>query len=311
MGGALGNIINRLNTRPVFRDVLLAALGLLLAFFLFSVFLNIYTRHGDAQIVPDIIGKIANEELEDLLDDRSLRLYVADCTYIKGMAPLQVIEQDPPPLSKAKSGRKIYVTINAVEPPLTVFPDITDVSLHNAQMTLNNLGLDVAETVYVPDIAKDAVLYFEMDGQRIKPGASIHKGSKITLFVGDGKGNTEIKVPDLIGMQYTKALFTLRGSGLNVGQIFKDEDVYDATQGFVYKQSPAPDATGLVILNAGDAINLYIQKDPVFEDEILDTATTTDSVPAAPAANSAADTANKKPAAAPKNTENKDDDDFF
>ena len=74
--------------------------------------LDSYTRHGEAVVVPDVKGmnlRIAENEL----DKQSLKSIVIDSSYVKGIAPGAILEQNPAGGSKVKSGRTVYLTVNA------------------------------------------------------------------------------------------------------------------------------------------------------------------------------------------------------
>ena len=56
--------------------------------------LDNYTRHGEAVVVPDVKGmnlRIAENEL----DKQSLKSIVIDSSYVKGIAPGVILEQNP------------------------------------------------------------------------------------------------------------------------------------------------------------------------------------------------------------------------
>ena len=66
--------------------------------------LDSYTRHGEAVVVPDVKGmnlRIAENEL----DKQSLKSIVIDSSYVKGIAPGAILEQNPAGGSKVKVGQ--------------------------------------------------------------------------------------------------------------------------------------------------------------------------------------------------------------
>ena len=87
--------------------------------------LDSYTRHGEAVVVPDVKGmnlRIAENEL----DKQSLKSIVIDSSYVKGIAPGAILEQNPAGGSKVKSGRTVYLTVNADSAPKVAIPDVMD-----------------------------------------------------------------------------------------------------------------------------------------------------------------------------------------
>ena len=119
-----------------------------------------------------------------------------------------------------KEGRKIYVTVSMKNPPVIKMPKLTDGSVKNAQMILKSYDLVVGQLKFVPNIQKDAVLRQLVNGKEIAAGAPITKGTRVDLEVGDGLGNQEFPVPNLVNMPADEATTLLVGQGLQVGEIF-------------------------------------------------------------------------------------------
>ncbi|HLT05909.1 MAG TPA: PASTA domain-containing protein [Cyclobacteriaceae bacterium] len=198
---------------------LMVAALLVLLFTFFNVYLPNYTHHGEAVTVPDLEG-FQYDELERFLNERNLELKVtADSGFVADIPPLQVLKQNPKAGAKVKQNRKIYVTLNAANPPLVQMPNLINTPLKNAQEILSNYGLVRGEIVYVPDIARNVVLEQKYRGRNIKEGMEIAKGSQIDLVVGDGLGNQTLSVPNLLGMDEAEAEFLVVGSGLRMGSI--------------------------------------------------------------------------------------------
>lgn len=242
------------------KDVLIhigIILSLLVILFLgfFVVYLPASTHHGESITVPDLTGKSV-VELEEFLAAKDLRYELSsDSTYVVNAAPSTVISQYPKAGSKVKEGRKVYVTITMRTPPSIEMPDLTNLSLRSAQQMLQSFGLQLGEVKKVPDLAKDAVLGQEYQGHAIHKKDRVPKGAKIDLKVGDGLGNTEFDVPDLIGKPLEEAKVAILGSDLQVGSIIYDNDS-DQTPGTVIKQNP-PSLEGNKI-RVGELIDLWV-----------------------------------------------------
>ena len=104
--------------------------------------LDSYTRHGEAVVVPDVKGmnlRIAENEL----DKQSLKSIVIDSSYVKGIAPGAILEQNPAGGSKVKSGRTDYLTVNADSAPKVAIPDVMDnSSLRQAEAKIPRTRLE-------------------------------------------------------------------------------------------------------------------------------------------------------------------------
>ena len=87
--------------------------------------LDNYTLHGKAVVVPDVKGKHIRIAENDL-NKQSLKAVVIDSNYVKGADPDIILEQNPTGGAKVKSGRTIYLTINTGRPPQVAIPDIMD-----------------------------------------------------------------------------------------------------------------------------------------------------------------------------------------
>ncbi len=87
--------------------------------------LDIYTRHGEAVIVPDVKG-MGVEEAGKIFRNHGLVCIVSDSSYVKALPAGCILEYNPAAGQKVKEGRTIYLTINKIEIPLHVVPDVED-----------------------------------------------------------------------------------------------------------------------------------------------------------------------------------------
>lgn len=233
-------------------------LTLVLAWLAFTS-LSFYTRHGESIKVPDLRG-MTLDKVEDYLESRNLRYAVVDSSYNKDLEPLAVIDQNPKPDATVKENRRIYLTVNAKNPPLVRVPDILYASLRNAEVQLQSVGLEVGEMKYVPDLAKNAVLDLRINGVSIKPGTDIAKGTKIDLVLGNGIGNTTVNVPNLVGKTFLEAKLTLRGFNLNLGAVVKQGPISNEETAYVIRQNPDPGTDGTRQITLGEPIDIFIQQ---------------------------------------------------
>lgn len=199
--------------------LVIAMVGVLLIAFFFYVYLPVSTNHGETITVPDVTG-VTLDELDEFLEERNLRFEVTrDSGFSAKAPPLAVLKQFPMPNSKVKENRKIYVTLNAENPPLVRMPKLVGGSVKNAQLVLKTYDLALGRITYVSDLALNYVLEQRLEGREVLEGERIPKGSIVDLIVGDGLGNQALESPNLIGLDREAAQFAIVGSGLKVGYI--------------------------------------------------------------------------------------------
>ena len=203
----------------------------------FFVYLPATTNHGETITVPNLTG-MSVEELGDFLTSRDLRYEVDDSNFVINAKANTVLTQYPKAGAKVKEGRKIYLSVTMRNAPMVEMPELINLSLRSAQATLKSYGLQAGQVKYVPDLAKDAVLGQEYRNQAVKKGEKVPKGAKIDLVVGDGLGNTEFEVPNVVGMSLEDAEVYLKGVHLQSGNVQYDSQSSEAP-GTVIKQSPS------------------------------------------------------------------------
>jgi len=251
----MSNFFAYLRTRS-FRNNLIAAIGTFIVLLCIAFFsLRYYTKHGEGLDVPDVRGLSITEAINKL-ESLNLR-YEIDSIYVMDKPPGVVTDQDPDPATFVKDNRTIYLTINATKAPPVQFPDIEFKSLREAQAILESYRLKVGDTSYRPDVSYNVVLEAQFAGHIIKTGESIPSGSSIRLILGDGRGNEEVDLPDLIGLTIDEARFSLRGSMLSLGTIQSDGLITDTANAVIISQFPLP-ADSVSKVRIGSAVNITI-----------------------------------------------------
>ena len=81
--------------------------------------LDYYTRHNEAVIVPDVKGLSMNEA-KSFFDNTGLRYNVIDSVFSNDVNPGAIVEVVPEPGSKVKEGRIVFVTINALTAQMAI-----------------------------------------------------------------------------------------------------------------------------------------------------------------------------------------------
>lgn len=221
------------------------------------LWLRKYTQHGVEVEVADVRG-LVQQEAEPLLSAQGLNLVVIDSTYSDKVPFGTIVEQDPKPLSHAKHGRAVYVTINATTKRKVTMPNLQDMSYRQAETTLRGLGLKVDSTYdYEPSVFRDLVLDVKSGGVSIAPGTKLSEGTKVRLVVGFGRGTENVKVPNVIGLKIQDARSILLKQRLTIGRVHYDEETDDNTPQYIYRQTPAAGES----LIEGDAVSLHLSKD--------------------------------------------------
>ncbi|MBC6988691.1 MULTISPECIES: PASTA domain-containing protein [Hymenobacter] len=229
--------------------------GAALLFGFFFIYLPLTTNHGETIVVPKVTG-MRVDNLEDYLDERNLRYFVDDSTYNPTIKPFTVLTQDPAPGERVKEDRKIYISVSMKNPPVIKMPKLVDGSVKNAQMILKSYDLQVGKIEFVPDLAQNSVLKQLVNGKEIAAGAPIAKGTRVDLVVGDGQGNQEFPVPNVVNMPEDEAVTLLVGQGLLKGETFYQAPEEGQQEGTVVKQRPvaAPGST----IRTGQLVDLWI-----------------------------------------------------
>ena len=91
------------------------------------------------------------------------------------------------------------------------------------------------------------------NGEVLKAGDRIDKGSVIDLVIGDGYARSNFSAPSLVGNDIENARFIILGSNLEIGLITLEADTV-GKKSIVTKQSPAAGRQ----VRIGDPIDIWI-----------------------------------------------------
>ena len=148
--------------------------------------LDVYTRHGEAVVVPDVKGMTVGEA-EMLLRNHGLVCVVSDSNYVKNKPAGSILELNPSAGQKVKEGRTIYLTINTLDVPLRLVPDVADnSSVRQAQAKILAAGFKLSENELISG-EKDWVYGVKYKGRQLNMGDKVPVGATLTLLVGDGE----------------------------------------------------------------------------------------------------------------------------
>ncbi len=225
------------------------------------------TRHGEQMSVPKF-EFMSIYDAQRLAEERGLNLIISDSVYAPRYEGGLVLEQNPAPEVMVKSGRSIYVTINALNREMVVVPYVAGRSLRQAKNMLEVAGLTIDKLVYEPDLATNYVLSQSFEEKTISKRDSLlaPRGSGVVLNVGVNQADNSVVVPQLIGMSLYEARSILQLSGLNIGEVSRtsEGDMDNEKLAMVMSQSIAADSNR----ELGDYVSFAITT----ERELVDSA---------------------------------------
>lgn len=238
---SIDNILQKINSNIILRNVILAVCAIIVFLFLVSILLNAITRHNRSETVPDLSG-MSMEQARKAAGKGDLRLEINDSIYVPSIDGGIILDQLPKPNTKVKSGRRVFLTVNSYGQKMVRIPYVTGYSLRQAKNNLEVKGLEIDRIVYRPDIATNNVLEEQYNGKVITRGSTLEaeQGSGITLIVGMRSDDALPLVPKLVGFPLNEAKSRIWEAGLNIGDIKYEENVtlLDRKEAKVWSQSP-------------------------------------------------------------------------
>ena len=232
------------------------------------IFLNVATMHGRVLVVPDFTN-MSIVEAESLAEASQVRIDVVDSLYVKRMEKGHIYRQNPKAGSQVKKGRRILITINAMNAKKVDMPDLIGFSMRQATAELQSRGLVLGNLIYQQDMATDNVLAQRCGGSPIAPEVKVETGTVIDLVVGLSEDDNQAMVPDVFGLKCLTATDAVHGNSLNVRTIYDSsvKDYNDSLMAVVYKQVPQAQTNEL----KGSQVTMYltIDEEKVMKEKIL------------------------------------------
>ena len=222
------------------------------------IFLNVVTQHGREITVPDFRGMTIAEAVA-AADSAGMRVEVADSIYSQRNRG-RVKSHNPHPGTKVKNGRRILLTVNAVNARKVSMPNLVGYSLRQAIPEIDRRGLTLGKLIYKSDMATNNVLEQQYKGMPVEAGTQLEAESTVDLVVGLNPDDNATKVPSLIGLGEKDAVKMLHDSYLNVTKPYYDREIEtyeDSLYATVYKQSPEPSE---LTVPMGTYISIYLKK---------------------------------------------------
>ena len=173
-----------------------------------------YVGYNNEHYLPDVRGEYLEKATYQL---RSLRFNTKPILipYSESHTPGTVIKMFPRAFTKVKEGRTIDLTIAGKDEDIEI-PDISNLSLRNAKLTLTKLGLGIDTIIYEYDnVISDGSISFQLP----RKGQTVKSSTNMTLGVSRGAPPDYYIIPDIVNYSLTRARKTIINEGLRVGEI--------------------------------------------------------------------------------------------
>src|SRR5512147_2815047 len=115
MMSKIRNLIQYIEERIVLRNLVLAFLIVIFGMTIIMQVLRIYTRHNHDLSVPDLSGLTFADAMKTAAE-KDMRVEIFDSVFMSDMEKGTVVMQHPEAGQKVKKNRKIFLTMNAVNP---------------------------------------------------------------------------------------------------------------------------------------------------------------------------------------------------
>lgn len=186
----------KLIKNPIVINLLVAIVLTIAIIFGTLRWLDSYTRHNEAVIVPDVKG-LSIEEADEFFRNSKLRYNVVDSVFSKDVAPGTIVELVPVAGSKVKEDRIVFVTINAQTSQMAKIPEIQDLSFRQAYALLRSIGFTSVEIEYVAGEYKDLAVAVELNQRPLEKGEYAPLNAPLTLKISSGDPNMQ---PDSLSL---------------------------------------------------------------------------------------------------------------
>ncbi len=187
---------------------------------------------ANTDLVPTLVGKT----LEEAKNTAKLRAYttevvgtVASTAYPSGV----VIEQTPAAGTALKAGNVISITVSAgAQTPIV--PDLTGMTLDDAENALENAGLACGNVEYRVSEAPIGTIF----KQDPAPDTALLQGDEVHLYI-SGEPSHNVEMIDVVKMPLKKALPLLRERGFYLFRVSVAEKQDESDNITITLQNPA------------------------------------------------------------------------
>lgn len=228
--------------------LIILLISILLIWFVFF-WLDHFTRHGQKLLIPDYTEKPIELAIPDATD-RSFELVVTDSVFFVGEEGGIIKRQNPKPGSKAKEGRKIYVTVTKYQPEMisvSTLPPLygEEYEIKSRELAVGfDLETNVIDETYDPG-PEGHIMQVLHKGQLIvseehrNNSYELERGETLSIIVSKSTGGM-VDIPDLRCKTLQEARFQLSAMQLNLGEVELIGATDDRDQAYVTDQVPFP-----------------------------------------------------------------------
>ena len=195
-----------------------------------------HTHHGEEIPVPNIMNMPVQDAVK-ILEEQGLKYEIDSGEFQPKYKPLQVLQIWPMANSKVKANRIVQIRVNPKTWAKVIVPNILNKYKGLAFRQLEQVGLKIGDTIYEPNIQRDAVLRMQINGRSVQPGDQVMRFSVVDLVIGLGP-KRDVVVPNLVGITVEEAEQLIKKSLFEIGVVQYDGGNTDPSA-IVYYQDPA------------------------------------------------------------------------
>ncbi|MDO4175908.1 MAG: PASTA domain-containing protein [Bacillota bacterium] len=207
---------------------------------------------GDIE-VPDVSG-MNYDQAKAEIEDAGLRFSEGQGQPSDTVPEGYVVSQNPAPGESLEKGATVQVCFS-IGLGKNEIPDVCGLDPERAAQELADAGYEMSEPVVVDGYPEDAGDVIRMEP---KAGSEIERGTKVTVYVSNGK---LCNVPNVVGLYDDEAYEKLERAGLKVNEEWVDSS---CDYGVVVEQSKKGTA------HIGDVITIYISLGDDYWDDYED-----------------------------------------
>jgi beta-lactam-binding protein with PASTA domain len=205
-----------------------------------SVFF-IAVRGAEQVMVPDVAGKELTDALLELQVKElypRLQLRYTQTSRDKGI----ILEQDPRPGTIVKAGRRVRLVVSQG----VIVNKVENFVGRNVEEVRMDLLTIYSPSSSLPLFTIKEPMMFEFSAenpgtilaQKPEPGTDVSGSTTLEFVVSRGRDNTAVTVPQLMGLNVSRALDLISGSGINFQFAVKERSGNESGETVVYQNPP-------------------------------------------------------------------------